>query len=94
MNFLKTVAAVVAFVLARRAQIEGFITDAETVFPAAGSGLLKLQYVLGRIFTYAQDAEDELAKLPPDTVAAMLSGHISQIVAKLFPQPPPLKAGT
>jgi hypothetical protein len=87
MKVLKVIGAVIAFFFAHRNAIEGFVRDAEVAFPEAGSGLKKLEYVLGRIFTYADTVESGLSKLDPEDVTPLLAGHVSQVVAEVLPKP-------
>jgi hypothetical protein len=87
MKVLKVIAAVVSFFLGHRSAIEGFVRDAEEAFPEAGSGLKKLEYVLGRIFTYAETVEAGISKLEPEDVTPLLAGHVSQVVAEVLPKP-------
>jgi len=87
MKVLKVIAAVVSFFLGHRSAIEGFVQDAETAFPEAGSGLQKLDYVLGRIFVYADSVNAGIAKLDPEDVTPLLAGHVSQVVAEVLPKP-------
>lgn len=85
-NIVKLLVEGFKFLAQNSAAIKGYVTEAEALFPDAGSGLSKLAHVLGAIFNLIAQVGSGLASLPPEIVGPFLVGHIGSVVKVLFPQ--------
>lgn len=85
LSLIKAVPIVISFLIGQKAQIQKLVLDAEQRFPGLDNGLNKLAHVVGGVFAIIQDAGGAIANVPADVLTAILTGHISQVVAKIVP---------